>query len=311
MLLRPPLPGTMSSTLCPGVLWPQPLVRGPPPRSRPPSSRCSSSTAESPSEQEQQCEENLFGLYCSIDAAGRHARLSLGEKEHALLGALTAHSAGRPVMSDAEYDLLKEDLEWQGSLLAALPPQERLVLAAERAYDSIPNASQRAIMSDGEYDAARQAMRRRDVAFAPRGLLARGPRCSLRSRRVFADVGAHAALPSFLTLPMLLGLAAGLAAAGGAGGAQLPTPGIAAASLAAAALCLPLARRMAAALAAAALGYSARYDADCPHCGQPTGVAVPRQTEADTSFRIICDRCLGGLRYDAAAHQITAVPPGE
>lgn len=60
---------------------------------------------------------NTAGEYCSIDPnSGKKAKRTLGEMEQDFLGAMTSwYYEGKPVMSDEEFALLKEELIWSGS----------------------------------------------------------------------------------------------------------------------------------------------------------------------------------------------------
>ena len=55
--------------------------------------------------------------YCVVDPeSGELIRLTVAEKERIFLDALQSYDAtGRQMLKDDEFDLLKEDLQWNGS----------------------------------------------------------------------------------------------------------------------------------------------------------------------------------------------------
>ncbi len=127
--------------------------------------------------------------------------LTLGEKEQAFLealsvsGALSAYAGptqcpnfpysplqsfyydGKPAMSDAEFDLLKDELLWSGSKVAVLTTNEQKFLEASMAY----NAG-KPFMSNEDFDKLKATLRKENSV-----VTAEGPRCSLRSRKMYSD----------------------------------------------------------------------------------------------------------------------------
>jgi hypothetical protein len=248
------------------------------------------------------CEENLFGMYCNIDGEGRHRVLSLGQKEQLFLEALVCARGGQPRLTDAEYDALKEDLEWQGSLLATLTPEQRLLFEAAKAHEG-PSAEEGQLLSDAEYDALRRRMRMDGVAFALPGFIVHGPRCSLRSRRVFTDVGQDVSRSFALNLPSLLLVLLSLATVTAASGVDVPFgwAGYIAALLIAFPIMITASRQ----LTSTAMDFSAVFTAQCPQCGQQLDVKLPRS--GDTSFPLGCPHCQSTLSYDNPSHQVTLI----
>ncbi|KOM32659.1 hypothetical protein LR48_Vigan01g221500 [Vigna angularis] len=83
--------------------------------------------------------------YCSID---RKEKKSIGELEQEFLQALQAfYYEGKAIMSNEEFDNLKEELMWEGSSVVMLSSDEQKFLEASMAY-----VSGNPIMNDKEFD---------------------------------------------------------------------------------------------------------------------------------------------------------------
>ncbi len=81
-------------------------------------------------------------------------------------------------MSDAEFEALKDELLWNGSKVAVLDGDELMFLEASQAY-----AKGNPIMSDEDYNALKQELKSKASVVA-----AEGPRCSIRTKKMYADV---------------------------------------------------------------------------------------------------------------------------
>lgn len=135
--------------------------------------------------------EALAGDYCSLDAAGQRVRgkRSLGEMEQEFLDAMSAfYYDGKANISDAEFDLLKEELLWAGSKVVVLDGDEQRFLEAVRSW-----GRGQPLMSDDEFDKLRTELRSKGSIVA-----AAGPRCSLRTKKMYAD-----ATPDYLRMTAL------------------------------------------------------------------------------------------------------------
>ncbi|KAF3448458.1 hypothetical protein FNV43_RR09171 [Rhamnella rubrinervis] len=114
--------------------------------------------------------------YCSID---KKQKKSLGELEQDFLQALQAfYYEGKAIMSNEEFDNLKEELMWEGSSVVMLSSDEQKFLEASMAY-----VSGNPIMNDQEYDKLKLQLK-----IDGSEIVAEGPRCSLRSRKVYSDL---------------------------------------------------------------------------------------------------------------------------
>ncbi|CAN6286113.1 unnamed protein product [Urochloa humidicola] len=114
--------------------------------------------------------------YCSID---RKQKKTLGEMEQEFIQALQSfYYDQKAIMSNEEFDNLKEELMWEGSSVVMLSPDEQRLLEASMAY-----ASGKPIMSDAEFDELKLRLKKDGS-----DIVTEGPRCSLRSRKVYSDL---------------------------------------------------------------------------------------------------------------------------
>ncbi|XP_042483897.1 PGR5-like protein 1B, chloroplastic [Macadamia integrifolia] len=114
--------------------------------------------------------------YCSLDKKGKK---TLGELEQEFLQALQAfYYEGKAIMSNEEFDNLKEELMWEGSSVVMLSSDEQKFLEASMAY-----VAGKPIMTDQEYDQLKIRLKTEGS-----DIVVEGPRCSLRSRKVYSDL---------------------------------------------------------------------------------------------------------------------------
>lgn len=101
--------------------------------------------------------------FCTIDDdTGNKIRLTLAEKERIFLDSLQSYYAsGRQLLSDEDFDLLKEDLIWNGSSVAVVNRQESKYLAAMEAY-----LKGQPIMDDVEFDLLKKELKETGSKFA-------------------------------------------------------------------------------------------------------------------------------------------------
>ncbi|CAA7411092.1 unnamed protein product [Spirodela intermedia] len=115
--------------------------------------------------------------YCSLDK--KADKKTLGELEQEFLQALQAfYFEKKAIMSNEEFDNLKEELMWEGSSVVMLSPDEQKLLEASMAY-----ASGNPIMTDVEFDELKLKLKQEGS-----DIVQEGPRCSLRSRKVYSDL---------------------------------------------------------------------------------------------------------------------------
>lgn len=124
--------------------------------------------AESELAPEEPCNPN--DEYCSIDGnTGERIRLTLEEKERIFLDSLQSYYAsGRQLLTDADFDLLKEDLQWNGSDMVVMNRKEVKFLSAMQAY-----TKGQPIISDEEYNKLKAELKEEGSKFA----VSRDPVC--------------------------------------------------------------------------------------------------------------------------------------
>jgi hypothetical protein len=117
--------------------------------------------------------------YRSLDPrTGKSRELSLGEKERLYLEAVYAFYNGKPVLSNDEFNLLKEDLQWNGSQVVMMSREEQKFLNAAQAY-----YNGKPIMSDEEFDKLKGRLRKQGSQIA----LQQGPRCNVDTGVCYSD----------------------------------------------------------------------------------------------------------------------------
>ncbi|XP_057464052.1 PGR5-like protein 1A, chloroplastic isoform X2 [Actinidia eriantha] len=138
---------------------------------------CPKATTDQPGQvQEDEVIDSKILPYCSID---KKEKKSLGELEQEFLQALQAfYYEGKAIMSNEEFDNLKEELMWEGSSVVMLSSDEQKFLEASMAY-----VSGKPIMNDEEYDQLKMKLKMDGSE-----IVVEGPRCSLRSKKVYSDL---------------------------------------------------------------------------------------------------------------------------
>ncbi|MCO5579013.1 hypothetical protein L7F22_032864 [Adiantum nelumboides] len=120
--------------------------------------------------------DNKILQYCSIDK--KTDKRSLGELEAEFLEALQSfYYDKKPIMSNEEFDNLKEELIWEGSSVVILSSDEQRFMEASMAY-----AAGKPNITDADYDALKLKLKKSGSKVA-----IEGPRCSLRSKKVYSD----------------------------------------------------------------------------------------------------------------------------
>jgi hypothetical protein len=239
---------------------------------------------------------NLGGEYCSLDKTGKRLRnRSVGEMEQDFLEALGSYYyEGKPSMSDQEFELLKEELLWSGSKVAILDSEELRFLEATKAYQS-----GKPLMSDEEYEAMKAELRSKNSV-----VVAQGPRCSLRSRKMYSDASVDYLKMTLLNIPATLLLLGALFSIDDITGfeitslIELPPPyGI----LALWGLVLPGLFLLATSITNLVLRDGLILKGPCPNCGMENGTyfgdifTVPGNKGNN---KLECSGCKADLTYD-------------
>lgn len=210
-------------------------------------------------------------------------------------------------MSNEEFENLKEELVWAGSKVAVLSGDELRFLEASLAY----NAG-KPVMPDADFDALKQCLKR-DGSF----VTAQGPRCSLRSGKMYADATPDYLLMTALNLPAAAITLAVLFSVDDLTGfeitklIELPEPwGI----VVVWGVVLPLLYVFASSLTGLVLRDAVILKAPCPQCGEPArsyfgdllGVAGSRDRNG-----VECGSCGAKLEFDNAQRSVTVLEEGK
>lgn len=101
--------------------------------------------------------------YCAVDEdSGKLIRLTLVEKERIFLDAVQSYYvSGRQLLPDDEFDILKEDLSWNGSKMVQMNRNEAQYIAAKQAF-----TKGSPIMSDKEFDDLKATLKEENSVFA-------------------------------------------------------------------------------------------------------------------------------------------------
>jgi len=135
------------------------------------------------------------GEYCAVDqSTGKLIQLTIEEKERIFLDSLQSYYAsGRQLLSDAEFDLLKEDLQWNGSQMVVMNRKEVRFLSAVQAY-----LKGQPMISDEEYNTLKAELREEGSKFA----VSREPVCYIDTGVCKATFTRDAFRSNLLYLPV-------------------------------------------------------------------------------------------------------------
>jgi hypothetical protein len=101
-------------------------------------------------------------FYLTNTDTGGKILLTREEKERVFMDALQLYYVkGESALSDIEFDALKTDLSWEGSMFVTLNKDEVLFLSAVSAYNSGES-----ILTDQEFDALKKTLRENDSKIA-------------------------------------------------------------------------------------------------------------------------------------------------
>jgi len=109
--------------------------------------------------------------FVRLDNCGNPVKLTTAEKERVFLDALQSYySSGRQALTDGDFDLLKQDLAWEGSDVIFLTRNETLFLNAMSAY-----MKGQPIMTDEEFDTLKAELRNQGSRIA----VTSDPKCAV------------------------------------------------------------------------------------------------------------------------------------
>ncbi|GMI35555.1 hypothetical protein TeGR_g3645, partial [Tetraparma gracilis] len=116
------------------------------------------------------CDPDRGDEYCPLDGkTGERIRLTLEEKEKIYMDAVQSfYFSNRELLPQQEFDLLKEDLSWNGSPVISMNRREQAFLNAKRAY-----LAGEPSLSDEAFDGLKAELRAEKSKFA----VSTEPRC--------------------------------------------------------------------------------------------------------------------------------------
>lgn len=207
-------------------------------------------------------------------------------------------------MNDAEFDLLKDELLWSGSKVAVLSSNEKRFLEASMAY----NAG-KPIMSNEEFDALRATLRRENSV-----VTAEGPRCSLRTRKMYSDATVDYLRLVALNIPAAVSILLGLFAIDDLTGfevtrlLELPEPfGI----IVVWGVVLPVVYILSNAVTNLVFKDALVLKAECPSCKTENFSYfgdILTVTGNRVENTVTCVNCQAKLTFDAANRQVEVIP---
>lgn len=249
-----------------------------------------------------------MNAFCSIDGEGKRVALTLGEKEQAFLEALASfYYDGKPAMSDQEFDLLKDELTWSGSKVAVLSSDEQRFLEAQMSYNR-----GKPLLADPEFDALKRKLQQ-----AGSIITAQGPRCSVRTKKMYSDASVDYLRLLAINIPAALVVLGGVFSVDDLTGfeitkiIELPEPyGI----VALWGVLLPTIYVLASSITQAVFSDALVLKAPCPNCGTEAVtyfgdiLTVPGNRQTNT---ITCSNaeCKNSLTFDSEKRTVTAVEP--
>lgn len=245
--------------------------------------------------------------YCDISQRGKRSQRTLGEMEMEFIGAMEKfYYEGKPNMSNEEFDLLKEELMWEGSSVVMLSPLEQRFLEVSMAY-----AAGNPVVTDQEYDEIKNELKKQGSS-----VVMQGPRCSIRTQQVVSDCQLDYLRMTLLNLPAtllalgLLFVADDLSGFGITYLVELPEPW---GFFTTWGLVLPGLYLVASKLTSVVLRDAEVLSGPCPNCGNQTisffgdilGVSGNRETNTTK-----CEKCASTLEFNASKREIVLKEAG-
>lgn len=146
---------------------------------------------KSGSKTEDEVVDSYVNQYCDIKKGKR----TIGEMEQDFLLALQSFYINEaPIMNNEEFDNLKEELLWEGSKVVILSAEEQKFMEACLAYQA-----GKPFLSDKEFDDLKVELKKQSSKVA-----IEGPRCSIRSKKVYSDTTVDYLRMTLLNLPAAL-----------------------------------------------------------------------------------------------------------
>jgi hypothetical protein len=215
---------------------------------------------------------------------------------------------GKATMTDEEFEALKEELLWSGSDVAILSSAEMKFLEATMAFNK-----GKSILTNEEFDKLKAQLKEEGSS-----VVTAGPRCSIRSKRVYTD-----ATPDYLKLT-LLNVPAAVVVLGAVfvldklsgfqltNAIELPPPW---SILFLWGIVFPSIYTVATSITNLVLPDALILSADCPSCGAKNqayfgGIFNIDRTKTKESI-IECDSCKADLKFYALKREVVVDKTGE
>lgn len=246
---------------------------------------------------------NVSGEYCNLNEAGKAAEdKTLMEKETEFLEAMQAYYMdGKATLSDEEFEALKEELLWSGSEVAILSSAEMKFLEATMAFNKGKN-----ILTNDEFDRLKGQLKEEGSS-----VVSAGPRCSLRSKKVYSDAYPDYLKMTALNVPaavIVLGAVFVIDKLSGfslTNAIELPPPW---SILFLWGIVFPTIYTLATSITNLVLPDALILKAECPNCGAPTQAYFGGIFNIDRSKTIEgvveCDSCKADLKYNSLRREV-------
>lgn len=210
-------------------------------------------------------------------------------------------------MTDVEFENLKDELLWSGSQVAILSSTEQRFLEAMMAY-----SRGKPILDDDEFDELKGKLKASGSI-----VVQAGPRCSIRSRRVYSDAEPDYFKMTLINVPatlIVLGVIFSIDDLTGfeiTKAIELPQPY---SLLFLWGLVFPLIFVTASSITAAILPDNLILKADCPNCGannQAYFGGIFNVAGNTKSATVECQNCLADLEFDNIKREVVVVTSAE
>ena len=251
-------------------------------------------------------DENI-NPYCSLDEKDGKKK-TMGEMEGEYLGALQDfYFNGTASMSDEEFDNLKEELMWEGSSVVIMDSDEQRFLEATEAY-----FAGKPVLSDADFDALKMRLMEKGSKIA-----IAGPRCSLRSQKVYSDLSVDYLKLTAINVPAALLILGGLFVLDDISGfnitkaIELPQP---LGTVVLWAIVFPTIYILTDALTKVALKDALILKGPCTNCSEEVNVffgdilGVEGNKVSDGDTEVMCDKCKVKMTADPLKRRLVEIP---
>ena len=215
---------------------------------------------------------------------------------------------GKATMSDEEFEALKEELLWSGSEVAILSSAEMKFLEATMAFNKGKN-----LLTNEEFDRLKGQLKEEGSS-----VVSAGPRCSIRSKKVYTDASPGYLKLTLLNLPAAVGVLGVVFVLDNLSGFQLtnaielPPPW---SILFLWGIVFPIVYTLATSITNLVLPDALILNADCPNCGEKNQAyfgGIFNIDRVQTKEKVIeCPSCKADLRFYALKREVLVDKSGE